>query len=63
MATVTFHSSMPDGLRLQALFSAIVGSVSYGNEAGMETASFRIMIYPNPEDAFYAGPNVSGAAG
>jgi Ca2+-binding RTX toxin-like protein len=64
MATVTFHSSMPIGLRLQALFSAIVGgSVTYGTEAEMETASFRVMIYQYLEDAFYAGPNVSGAAG
>jgi Ca2+-binding RTX toxin-like protein len=64
MATVTFHSSMPVGLRLQALFSAIVSSsVSYGTEAGMEAASFRIMIYQYPEDALYAGPNVSEEAG
>ena len=63
MATVTFHSGMPVGLRVQALFSAIVGGVSYGNDAGMETASFRIMIYQYPEDAFYAGPSISGEAG
>jgi hypothetical protein len=54
---------MPVGLRVQALFSAIVGGVSYGNDAGMETASFRIMIYQYPEDAFYAGPSISGEAG
>ena len=64
MATLKFNSSMPVGLRLQALFSSIVsGSPTYGTEAGMETASFQIMIYQYPADAFYAGPSVSEDAG
>jgi Ca2+-binding RTX toxin-like protein len=55
---------MPIGLRLQALFSAIMSdSLSYGTETGLETASFRIMIYQYPEDVFYAGPNISREAG
>ncbi|QRM33458.1 calcium-binding protein [Microvirga sp. VF16] len=64
MAILKFNSSMPVGLRLQALFSFIVsGSQSYGTEAGMETASFQIMIYQYPTDAFYAGLSISEDAG
>ena len=49
MAVLTFSASMPTGLRLQALFSAIVdNAVTYGTETGEETAVSRLlsMTYP-----------------
>lgn len=64
MAVLTFSASMPEGLRLQALFSAIVNNtVAYGLEAGEVTASFQVTIYNSPVDVYYRGLEVAQARG
>jgi Ca2+-binding RTX toxin-like protein len=55
---------MPEGLRLQALFSAIVdNAMASGMEAGDETASFHVTIYDSPVDVYYRGSDVTLAHG
>ena len=64
MAVLTFSASMPTGLRLQALFSAIVdNAVTYGTEPGEETGSFQVTIYDSPVDVIYRGSDVAQAQG
>ncbi|WP_262300207.1 calcium-binding protein [Microvirga sesbaniae] len=64
MAVLTFSASMPEGLRLQALFSAIVdNSITYGMKAGDETASFHVTIYDSPVDVYYQGREVTPTHG
>jgi serralysin len=64
MAVVTFNNSMPAGLRLEALFSWVIdGDVSVGHVAGIDTASFEVLIYAKPVPIFYSGPDLSAASG
>jgi serralysin len=62
MAVVTFTSSMPQGLRLEELFTSVVGeSLVDRMESGHYIASFKIIIYQDPVDVFYEGSTVSEA--
>ncbi|WP_201839779.1 calcium-binding protein [Microvirga zambiensis] len=64
MAVLTFSASMPEGLRLQALFSAIVdNAVIYGIEAGADTGRFQVTIFNSPVDVLYRGSDVAPAQG
>lgn len=66
MATVTFTADMPEGLRLQALFTEIVrgiDGISFGRNGDDETATFEVLYFDDPVEVFYSGPAISGATG
>ena len=66
MATVTFTTDLPDGLRLQALFADIVGGiddVSFGTSDGNDTATFKVLYFKDEVEVFYSGSQLSNDKG
>ncbi len=64
MAVVTLHNSMPAGLRLQALFTTIIGNSFNITSVGSRwNADFRVTVYQSPVDVRYEGQALSNAFG
>jgi hypothetical protein len=63
MATVTFTADMPDGLRLQDLFTEIVRDIVPGTSDGNDTATFKVLYFEDEVEVFYSGTELSDAGG
>ncbi|WP_457092805.1 calcium-binding protein [Microvirga sp. P5_D2] len=63
MATVTFTADMPDGVRLQDLFTEIVRDIVPGTTDGNDTATFKVLYFEDEVEVFYSGTELSDAGG
>ncbi|WP_262031233.1 calcium-binding protein [Microvirga sp. Mcv34] len=63
MAVLTFTDNMRPGLRLQDFLTAIAGSVVYGQEGGLETATFQVNVDHTIFEIVYRGPVVGRISG
>jgi Ca2+-binding RTX toxin-like protein len=64
MALLTFTSSMPAGLRLQALFAPVIeASISFKDQDGKASARFQEIVFQSPVDVMYEGAAISNSHG
>ncbi|EIM24651.1 calcium-binding protein [Microvirga lotononidis] len=63
MALVTFTDNMRQGLRLQDFFTAVVGSISYGEEDELKMATFQVNVDHTILDIVYRGPSIGETSG
>ncbi|WP_114944551.1 calcium-binding protein [Microvirga calopogonii] len=63
MAVVTFTNYMRPGLRLQDFLTVIVGSISYGADGGLETATFKVDVDHMILDIVYRGLTLDRTSG
>ncbi|MEZ0171369.1 calcium-binding protein [Microvirga sp. TS319] len=63
MAVVTFHRSMPAGLRLQDFFKPVLGAVVFAQQGERWTASFQVNVSNAPLAVVYEGAALSNEFG